>query len=286
MGSPGRNMKHFLTYFAFFLTFNSLADGKLTKIEENNWQDLLTGEWMVEFFAPWCPACRGLQPTWEDFAGWSEDLDIGIGQVDVTTSPGLSGRFMVTALPTIFHVKDGVFRQYRGARDKDSFISFVEDKKWSGVEPISSWKDPNSIQMSLVSYFFKLSMVLRNVHTTLTEDYQLPYWVSYVAFAIATILLGGILGLILVCCIDCIFPPRREDNQHKQTRDDKKDSDVEEEDDEDIEEIERDSQEEDEEENLSQNEDEEQSQEEQESQEDSPRVSENKARKRRTRKTD
>lgn len=142
---------------------------------------------------------------------------------------------MVTALPTIFHVKDGVFRQYRGARDKDSFISFVEDKKWTGVEPISSWKSPDSLQMSLVSYFFKLSMVLRNVHTTLTEDYQMPYWVSYVAFAVATILLGGILGLILVCCIDCVYPPRRDDELHhhvqQATRADKKDSDAEEEDD-------------------------------------------------------
>ena len=52
--------------------------------------------------APWCPACRGLQPIWDEFGGWSEDLDIGVGQVDVTSSPGLSGRFMVTALPTIF----------------------------------------------------------------------------------------------------------------------------------------------------------------------------------------
>merc|ERR1719378_1383856 len=270
----------------FFLTVGNLVEGKLTTINEDNWRELLTGEWMVEFFAPWCPACRGLQPTWEDFAGWSEDLEVGVGQVDVTASPGLSGRFMVTALPTIFHVKDGVFRQYRGARDKDSFISFVEDKKWTGVEPVSSWKSPDSVQMSLVSYFFKLSMVLRNVHTTLTEDYQMPYWVSYVAFAVATILLGGILGLVLVCCIDCVYPPRREDNQHKQTRDNKKDSDVEEDDDEDLEEIDRDFQEEDEAEDLSQNEDEEQSQEEQESQEDSPRISDNKARKRRTRKTD
>merc|ERR1712227_396250 len=279
-------MRNLVIFLGILLTVNVPADGKLTQITEDNRSDTLTGEWMVEFMAPWCPACRGLQPIWDDFSGWSEDLDIGVGQVDVTTSPGLSGRFMVTALPTIFHVKDGVFRQYRGARDKDSFISFVEDKKWTQVEEISSWKDPNSIQMSLVSYFFKLSMVLRNVHTTLTEDYQLPYWVSYVAFAIATILLGGILGLILVCCIDCIFPPRREDNQHKQTRDDKKDSDVEEDDDEDLEEIDRDSQEEDEAEDLSLNEDEEQSQEEQESQEDSPRISDNKARKRRTRKTD
>ena len=108
-------------------------------------------------------------------------------------------------------MKDGVFRQYRGARDKDSFISFVEDKKWTQVEQIATWSNPDSVQMTLVSYFFKLSMVLRNVHSTLTEDYEFPYWVSYVAFAVATILLGAILGLLLVCCIDCIFPPRSDD---------------------------------------------------------------------------
>merc|ERR1719333_129207 len=265
------------------LSVDSNVEANLQTITEDNWRDILVGEWMVEFMAPWCPACRGLQPTWEEFGGWSEDLDIGVGQVDVTTSPGLSGRFMVTALPTIFHVKDGVFRQYRGARDKDSFISFVEDKKWSGVEPISSWKSPSSVQMTMVSYFFKLSMVLRNVHTTLTEDYQMPYWVSYVAFAVATILLGGVLGLILVCCIDLVFPPRREDSQHQQVREDKKDSDVEEEDD-DIEELDNDSQVED----LSQ--DEEDSQEGEQSQqsqeEGSPRQSENKTRKRRARKAD
>merc|ERR1711893_387614 len=97
---------------------------------------------------------------------------------------------------------------------------------------ISSWKDPSSVQMTMVSYFFKLSMVLRNLHTTLTEDYQMPYWVSYVAFAVATILLGGILGLILVCCIDCVYPPRRDEELHhhvqQATRVDKKDDDVEE----------------------------------------------------------
>lgn len=276
-------MTKLVIFLVIALTVNSPVESKLTKITEDNWRDILEGEWMVEFMAPWCPACRALQPIWEDFSGWTEDLEIGVGQVDVTSSPGLSGRFMVTALPTIFHVKNGVFRQYRGARDKDSFISFVEDKKWNQVEEVSSWKDPSSIQMSMVSYFFKLSMVLRNVHTTLTEEYELPYWVSYVAFAVATILLGGVLGLILVCCIDLVFPPRREDSQHQQVREDKKDSDVEEEDD-DIEELDNDSQVED----LSQ--DEEDSQEGEQSQqsqdEGSPRQSENKTRKRRARKAD
>ena len=46
--SPGRMMKNFGTFLALFLTFSALTEGKLIKIEENNWQDLLTGEWMVE----------------------------------------------------------------------------------------------------------------------------------------------------------------------------------------------------------------------------------------------
>lgn len=53
-------------------------------------------------YAPWCPACRALEPIWNDFASWSDDLGIQVGHVDVTTSPGLGGRFMVTALPTIY----------------------------------------------------------------------------------------------------------------------------------------------------------------------------------------
>jgi len=218
-----------------FLSLGGGCQGKLVHITEENWREVLTGQWMVEFFAPWCPACRALQPSWQEFSTWSEDLEINVAQVDVTTSPGLSGRFMVTALPTIFHVKDGIFRQYRGARDKDSFIVYIEEKKWQSAEPVSDWKAPDSLQMSAVSYFFKLSMILRNVHTTLTEEYQLPSWASYIAFAVATILLGGILGLLMVCCIDCIWPPRRDVGpppaQQQTKREDKKDSDIEDADD-------------------------------------------------------
>lgn len=53
--------------------------------------------------APWCPACRAFQETWDGFAKkWSRDLDIQVGVVDVTASPGLSGRFLITALPSIY----------------------------------------------------------------------------------------------------------------------------------------------------------------------------------------
>lgn len=103
-------------------------------------------------------------------------------------------------------MKEGVFRQYKGPRDSNSFVSFVEEKKWEKTEPISKWKDPNSLQMSLVSYFFKISMALRAVHNRLVEEYGIPYWGSYVIFAFATILLGALLGLLIVFMIDMFFP--------------------------------------------------------------------------------
>lgn len=105
-------------------------------------------------------------------------------------------------------VKDGLFRQYRGSRDRDEFINFVEERKWADVEPISSWKSPDSLQMSVVSGFFKLSMLLRNVHTHITEDHGIPYWGSYLLFALATIVVGAVLGLILVFIIDCFYPAK------------------------------------------------------------------------------
>jgi len=53
--------------------------------------------------APWCPACRAFQATWDDFAKkWSRDLDVHIATIDVTQNPGLSGRFLITALPSIY----------------------------------------------------------------------------------------------------------------------------------------------------------------------------------------
>ena len=52
--------------------------------------------------APWCPACKEMSKTWDSFASWSKDLSIKVGDIDVTANPGLSGRFLVTALPTIY----------------------------------------------------------------------------------------------------------------------------------------------------------------------------------------
>ncbi|XP_041765289.1 thioredoxin-related transmembrane protein 1-like isoform X1 [Anopheles merus] len=203
------------------------SKSQVIELDESNWDRMLTDEWLVEFYAPWCPACKSLAPIWDDLSTWSDDLNIKTAKVDVTSSPGLSGRFFVTALPTIFHVINGEFRQYKGPRDMDSFMSFIEEKKWESLEQVSAWRNPDSIQMSLVSLFFKLSHFLkvsrtrwRELNTMLLKEYGLPVWGSYTLFGIGTVLLGAIFGLILVCIIDCLFPPksgqRQSFSEHKQ----------------------------------------------------------------------
>lgn len=184
-----------------------LADqSKVINLNEENWHSILDKEWMIEFYAPWCPACKNLAPAWQKLGEWSNDIGIRTAKIDVTTSPALSGRFLVAALPTIFHVVNGEFRQYRGPRDADSLITFIEEQKWKDIEPISAWKHPDSIQMTIMSYFFKLSHYLKEVNNVMLVDYGMPPWLTYVLFAIVTILLGALLGLLLVSIIDLIFP--------------------------------------------------------------------------------
>ncbi|XP_034134680.1 thioredoxin-related transmembrane protein 1 isoform X2 [Drosophila guanche] len=183
--------------------------GKLIELNEDNWHLMLKGEWMIEFFAPWCPACKNLAPTWERFARVAKDVKVEVAKIDVTTSPSLSGRFFVTALPTIYHVKNGEFRQYRGARDGDALLHFLKKQQWQSIEPLSAWKKPDTIHMSVLSYFFKLSHTLKNFNGRLQEEYGLPTWGSYALFAIATIFVGAALGLLLVCLVDFVYPPKK-----------------------------------------------------------------------------
>ncbi|KAJ8341114.1 hypothetical protein SKAU_G00334050 [Synaphobranchus kaupii] len=159
----------------------------LRVITDGNWEEILEGEWMIEFFAPWCPACQQLQTVWDEFAEWGEDMGVNIAKVDVTEQPGLSGRFIITALPTIYHCKDGVFRRYQGARTKDDFLSFVDEKKWQEIEPVSSWFGPSSFITAITTSLSRLGSRC-GVHTP-SSPWQ--------HFSLAW--LGS----------DCVFPSRR-----------------------------------------------------------------------------
>uniref|UniRef100_A0A6I8PLS2 Thioredoxin-related transmembrane protein 4 n=1 Tax=Xenopus tropicalis TaxID=8364 RepID=A0A6I8PLS2_XENTR len=172
------------------------AESGVRAVTSTNWSALLEGEWMIKFYAPWCPACQQIQSAWESFAERSHALGVKVGKVDVTEEPGLSGRFFVTTLPTIFHAKDGVFRRYHGSRMVEDLQTFISEKKWEVIEPVAGWRSPSSILMSGMASLFQLSGWMRQLHNYFTGPLGIPAWGSYVIFVVATLFIGLLLGLV------------------------------------------------------------------------------------------
>jgi hypothetical protein len=97
---------------------------------------------MVAFNSDWCPACLKMEDRWNYFGDWCKDHDIGVGKVDIALSPVLTGRAFILTWPTIFHIKDGVWRDYgRGTRKTRDLQYFIEQKQWKRFEPYF-WFDP------------------------------------------------------------------------------------------------------------------------------------------------
>ncbi|XP_039387515.1 thioredoxin-related transmembrane protein 4 isoform X2 [Mauremys reevesii] len=182
--------------------------GRVQVLSAANWSLVLQGQWMVKFYAPWCPACQQIEAAWENFAKESEHLDITVGKVDVTQEPGLSGRFFVTTLPTIYHAMDGVFRRYRGSRTSEDLQGYILERKWEAVEPVAGWKSPSSIMMHGMAGLFHFSGWIRQIHSYFTGTLGIHVWGSYAIFILSTLLIGLILGLILVLIADCLCPSK------------------------------------------------------------------------------
>ncbi|XP_022795850.1 thioredoxin-related transmembrane protein 1-like [Stylophora pistillata] len=174
-------------------------------ITSDNWHHILEGEWMVKFFAPWCPACQQVGPVWSKLALKADELGINVGEVDTTKEPALSGRFMVLSLPTIYHIKNGEFRQFKGSRSLKGLMVFVKDQKWRDIEPLPWWKSPGSYLMGFLGLMFKLSVLLKNMHELLTLTYGVPVWGSYTIFGVVVVATGILLGMGIVFLSDCIL---------------------------------------------------------------------------------
>jgi protein disulfide-isomerase A6 len=59
------------------------------------------GDWVVEFYAPWCAHCQRLAPAYEKVAS---DLkgSVNVAKVDATAHRALAARFFISGYPAIF----------------------------------------------------------------------------------------------------------------------------------------------------------------------------------------
>ncbi|ETP54117.1 protein disulfide-isomerase domain [Phytophthora nicotianae P10297] len=83
-----------------------------------------TGDWLVEFYAPWCGHCKKLAPIYEKVA---DDLkgEVNVAKVDVTANAELGKRFGIRGFPTLLHFSHGKSYKYAGKRTLEDLAAFA-----------------------------------------------------------------------------------------------------------------------------------------------------------------
>ncbi|KAL1922626.1 uncharacterized protein VTP21DRAFT_10165 [Calcarisporiella thermophila] len=126
------------------------------------------GEWLVEFYAPWCGACRRFAPLYEQAA---ERLSthapkVAIGKVNVEENPGLASRFFISRIPQMYHIKDHEVRKVNITFETSSVVDYVVKEKWKEDKVWNGLFSPYSIGGTVMNGLGIFSGVVSNVTRT------------------------------------------------------------------------------------------------------------------------
>jgi protein disulfide-isomerase A1 len=104
-----------------------------------------SGDWMLEFYAPWCKHCQALAPEWEEAASKSDS--VLFGKVDCTEHKSVCDRFNVRGYPTIVFSREGQAVPYEGSRQADAFVEFGERMQEPPVVMVSASETKSALNL-------------------------------------------------------------------------------------------------------------------------------------------
>ena len=86
------------------------ASASVVELTADNFDALTSsGDWLIEFYAPWCTHCNKLRPDLEKAARQlaAQGASVRVGRVDAPEWRSLQFRFGVSGYPTFYHVHNG-----------------------------------------------------------------------------------------------------------------------------------------------------------------------------------
>ena len=107
-----------------------------------------TGDWFVEFYAPWCGHCKKLESIWEEVAVDLKDK-VNVAKVDVTANAALGKRFAIKGFPTIKFFAKGVMYSYPAGkewpRNREKLVEFASGGYVDAGDGVPAPEIPNFV---------------------------------------------------------------------------------------------------------------------------------------------
>jgi len=97
------------------------------------------GDWLVEFFAPWCGHCKKLAPTWEELATKVKGK-FNVAKVDCTVETATCGAQGIRGYPTVKFFSNGQTHDYSGQRTVEGFTQYVAEKQGNAAPKVEEKK--------------------------------------------------------------------------------------------------------------------------------------------------
>lgn len=83
------------------------------------------GNWIVDFWAPWCGPCKVLAPEVEQA---QESLkDVKFAKINIDENLDLAREYEMMSIPTLLFIKDGeIVQRQVGVLEADEIVSLAE----------------------------------------------------------------------------------------------------------------------------------------------------------------
>jgi protein disulfide-isomerase A1 len=116
-----------VSFFILSLVLGASEPGKVNVLKDDTIsEEVATGYWLVEFYAPWCTHCKQLAPILNDVARDIESSEeLRIGKVDCIANKQSTSDYNISGFPTLLYFKHGITGKYEGPRTREALTTFM-----------------------------------------------------------------------------------------------------------------------------------------------------------------
>ncbi|CAI5742432.1 unnamed protein product [Peronospora destructor] len=148
-----------------------------------------TGDWLVEFYAPWCGHCKKLAPIYEQVADNLKG-QANVAKVDVTDNAELGKRFGIRGFPTVLLFSHGKSYKFGGKRTLEELLVFTR----GGFKNVAG--EVVNASPGLLDFAIEQMLHVKNDFVTLLASKKNVLLVTFSG----GLLFGLLLGCLCGCC--------------------------------------------------------------------------------------